>query len=166
MPQPQNEIHPCDIRIDKEGTWFFRGAEMFRKDIVRLLADNMSRDEKGRYLIEYNGERCWLEVDDTPFAVRSVTAVPEAISRGEYLIKLNEGSEELLDAETLWIGESNVMYCLVRRRAFAARFTRAAYYQLAAFIDYDEDSGIPYLRGGERRFAIRAAGDCAGRPGS
>jgi len=159
MPeQTDGGIPPCEIRIDKEGTWFFRGAEMFRKEIIRLFCDNLRRDETGRYLIELNGERCRLEVDDTPFAVRSVSAAPAPVEAGEYLILLNDGSEEVLDTETLWIGEGNVMYCLVRSREFPARFTRAAYYQLAAHIEYDEAAGVPYLRRGNSRFSIPGAG--------
>lgn len=47
-----NDIPPCDIRIDKEGVWYYKDAEMFRKDIVNLFYQNLKLDELGRYIIE------------------------------------------------------------------------------------------------------------------
>ena len=62
----------CQIRIDKDGVWYYKGAEMFRKEIVNFFYQNLRQDESGNYLIELENDRCYLEVEDTPFVVRSV----------------------------------------------------------------------------------------------
>jgi hypothetical protein len=38
-------ISRSDIRIDAEGRWFYRDAEMIRRDIVRLFYQNLIREE-------------------------------------------------------------------------------------------------------------------------
>ena len=39
------ELPPSFIRIDKEGTWHYKGNEMFRKDIVKLFYEGLRRDD-------------------------------------------------------------------------------------------------------------------------
>ena len=73
-----NETIPLsDIRIDKEGVWYFRGAEMFRREIVNFFYANLKIDDQGCYLIQLpgdHGDRCRIEVEDTAFVIRSVDA--------------------------------------------------------------------------------------------
>ncbi len=33
-----------DIKIDKEGTWFYKGAEMFRKDILEIFYEHLQAE--------------------------------------------------------------------------------------------------------------------------
>ena len=62
----------CEIKIDKEGVWYYRGAHMFRKDILCIFFENLKIDECGKYLIELGDERCYLDVEDTVFVVETV----------------------------------------------------------------------------------------------
>jgi len=66
------EIPPCGIKVDKEGVWYFEGKEMFRRDIVNYFYQNLVKDGAGRYIIVQGDERCYLEVEDTPFIVKAV----------------------------------------------------------------------------------------------
>ena len=68
----KENILVCNIRIDKEGVWYYKGAEMFRKEIVNFFYQNLKRDESCQYLIELENDRCYLDVEDTPFVIRSV----------------------------------------------------------------------------------------------
>ncbi|HAR97539.1 MAG TPA: DUF1285 domain-containing protein, partial [Syntrophus sp. (in: bacteria)] len=34
-----------DIRIDKDGVWFYRGQEMFRREIVNLFYEHLKQDD-------------------------------------------------------------------------------------------------------------------------
>jgi uncharacterized protein len=61
-------------------------------------------------------------------------------------LRLNDESEELLDATTLSIGQENVLYCRVKSREHTARFSRPAYYQLAAYVQQDTTTGAFLLR--------------------
>jgi uncharacterized protein len=71
--KPISDIPPCQISIDKEGRWFHKGAEMIHRETVRLFYEHMSLDPEGRYIIEWAGERCTVDAEDTAFVVRGVT---------------------------------------------------------------------------------------------
>jgi uncharacterized protein len=141
--KPMSDIPPCFISIDKEGRWFHKGAEMIQRQIIRLFYEHMSMDPMGRYIIDWAGERCYVEVEDTAFVVRAVT--PNGIE-GEGLqdlqLLLSDDTIEDLQPETLSIGKEHVLYCRVKG-LFPARFSRPAYYQLAAHIE--EEAGGYYL---------------------
>ena len=144
---PDSYIHPCQILIDKEGQWFYRGAEMQRREIVRLFYNHISMDDRGRYILEWAGERCLLEVEDTAYIVMRVAAAD-----AEFHLTLSDDRTETLAPETLYVGKENVLYCLVRG-GFPARFTRPAYYQLAAHIQ--EKDGAYFLPVGGKRHRIK-----------
>lgn len=141
--KPTSDIPPCLIFIDKEGRWFHKGAEMIHRETIRLFYDHMSMDPMGRYIIDWAGERCYVEVEDMAFVVRGVT--PNGIE-GEGLhgfqLLLSDDTMEDLQPETLSVGKDHVLYCQVKGR-FPARFSRPAYYQLAVHIE--EEAGAYYL---------------------
>lgn len=136
----EKDNHPCEIRIDRNGVWYFRGAEMFRTDIVRLFYENLKKDGTGRYLIEMGSERCYLDVEDTPFVVTSIRRKrPEKDGEERVVLRLIDGTDEILDPTTLRIGKDNVLYCAIRNGDHSARFSRASYYEMAAAFDYDPE---------------------------
>ena len=137
------DLHPCLIYIDKEGCWFHKGVEMIHREFIRLFYQNMEIDPQGRYIINWNGERCYVEVEDTAFVVRSATCKDTGADLdSRYFLFLSDDSSEEL-ADTLFLGADNVLYCKVKNRIFPARFSRPAYYQLAEYIK--EDNGSFYL---------------------
>ncbi len=130
----------CQIRIDKEGVWYYKGSEMFRKEIVNFFYQNLRQDKTGNYLIELENDRCYLEVEDTAFVVRSVRqALSEKDGKKVFYLLLSDDTIDLLDPATLRIGKESVLYCTIKDHRFEARFLRPAYYQLAGEIEYDED---------------------------
>lgn len=154
-----SNIPSCDIYIDKEGTWYYRGAEMKRREIVNYFYENLKLDESGRYLIELPGEdaeRCYVEVEDTAFVVRAVHGrSPDRGGGAAISIELSDGSVEELDPSTLRVGQDDVLYCLVKQGGFSARFSRASYYQLAENIEYDDTKEEYFLSLYGRRFYIK-----------
>ena len=146
----------CNIRIDKDGVWYYKGAEMFRREIVNFFYQNLKRDESGRYLIELPNDRCYLEVEDAPFVVKSVhRSFSENEDRSTIYLRLSDDTVEPLDPETLRIGSDNVLYCTIRNRSFDARFLRASYYQLAGDIEYDECGDDFFIQLNGHRFYIK-----------
>jgi uncharacterized protein len=141
-----DELPPSFIRIDREGIWYYKGNEMFRKDIVKLFYQNLKRDESGGYYIELENDLASLEVEDTAYVV---TAVYKSGSRDEgnerISVLLNDETLEELDCESLRIGDQNVLYCNVKADGHCARFLRASYYQIAEFFDYDDAGDTYYL---------------------
>ncbi len=149
----EDDLKPCNIRIDKEGKWFYMGVEMIKKEIINDLYRYLDRLEDGRYILNMNGQRCIIEVEDCPFVVLSVNIVGEIDrSPSAYILKLNDDSTEELIPETLFIGKENVPYCMVKGGRFQARFSRSAYYQLASKIE--QRDGIFYLPLKDKRYMI------------
>jgi len=140
-----------DIYIDKDGTWYYRGAEMFRRDIVKYFYDHLTLDKEGRYLIQLpeEGDSCYVDVADTAFVVKGVD-----IEEGKIVLRLSDDSMEVLDPTTLYRGEGDVLYCRIKNGAFPARFNRPSYYQLTTLLQHDEESNSYYLALGDRRFYL------------
>ncbi len=130
-----------DIKIDKDGVWYYKGAHMFRKEILHIFYEHLQMDECGRYLIELGPERSYLDVEDTVFVVSAVYKTENPLNGREQIeIVLNDDSCEILEMNTLSEGPDNVLYCRVKEGKFVARFSRKSYYQLAEFIEAS-DSG-------------------------
>ena len=143
---PENEIPSLPIRIDKDGVWYYNGTVMFREDILKLFFESLKRDEEGKYLIEFEGDKCFIEVEDTPFVVKTVGKGNRENHEKEFIeILLNDFTSEKLDPSTLRVGMDNVLYCDIKDRKFEARFSRSAYYQIAEFIKYDEDKDAYFV---------------------
>lgn len=146
----QQQGAPYEIKIDKEGVWYYNGAEMFRKDILAVFFQNLFRDESGKYYVQMGSELCYLVVEDTPIVVKSVHEIAD---NGETAIGmyLSDSTLEKIDLASLRIGGDNVLYCDLQR-GFPARFTRAAYYQIADRIEFDEMQGFFIPSNGKKYF--------------
>ncbi len=132
-----------DIRIDKDGIWYFRGEAMERQDIVRHLHQFLKMDSAGRYVIETEDDRCYVTVEDVPYVIRTVDpGFSHNSGRSYILISLSDGSREELNLDIpFWHGADNALYCKVKKGAYAARFSRPAYYQLCGYIEHDAARG-------------------------
>ena len=149
MDKTENsDLPPCMIFIDKEGRWYHEGAEMIHRDFIRLFYKNMELDSEGRYVINWDGKRCRVDVEDTAFVVRRVMYQDgDRAGNARFVLSLSDDTEEDLIPDTIFIGEENVLYCRVKNRSFPARFNRAAYYQLAEYIEEENDSYYLPLNG-------------------
>jgi hypothetical protein len=131
-----------NIRIDRDGVWYFQGREIIRKDILSLFYASLHLDDNGYYL-EINGQREYLEVEDTVFLVQGAELVRD--SEEAFMIRLNDGTQERLDLMTFHIAEANIPYCLVKEGRFPARFLRLPFYQVAQYAEYDEGADEYFL---------------------
>jgi hypothetical protein len=153
--QTENNQYPFSIKIDKEGVWYYNGAEMFRKDIVNLFYEGLKRDESGQYRIELGDDWCFIEVEDVPFVVKAVDKSGSKGGGSERIeIFLNDGNSEELDLPSLLVGKDNVLYCTVKKGEFDARFSRAAYYQIADYIDHDKEKDSYFITLNDRNYHI------------
>lgn len=158
-PQPSERLLSSDIRVDREGDWYYQEDKITREDILELFLTNLRLASGGTYVIEWKGQRCALEVADTPFVVTRVDRLrPNEGSHEQILIQMKHLPDpETLDLLTFRIGAGNVPYCTIREGRFRARFSRPAYYQLAAWIDCDPDTGAFYLELNDTRYPIAMA---------
>jgi len=140
MTNSKGDLPPCLIYIDKEGRWYHKGTEIIRRDIIRLFYQNIVLDSQNRYVIAWNETRCYVEVEDTAFVVRRVVFRHENHAQPRFILYINDDAKEDLSPETLYVGKDNVLYCKVKNRSFPARFNRPAYYQLAEYIEEDDET--------------------------
>jgi hypothetical protein len=63
-----------DMRIARDGTWFYHGTPIGRKPLVKLFASALARDAAGDYWLTTPAERCRIRVDDAPFVAVDMTA--------------------------------------------------------------------------------------------
>jgi hypothetical protein len=143
--------------VDEEGDWTYQGNRITREDILQLFYDNLHPGPHGGFVLEWQNTHCALEVVDTPFVVSRVDRVTNDEGDEEIRLTLRHlPRQEVLAPSGLWIGRGNVLYCRVRGGAFPARFSRAAYYQIAAWIEEGSQEGEFCLCVGPRRYAIRS----------
>lgn len=161
MTSEGKSLPPCQIFIDKEGYWYHKSAKMIHREIISLFYKNMTCLPDGTYIIEWNGQRCFVDVEDTAFVVWSLTFKEKSASGGPgFVLGLSDDTSEYLNPETLYIGEANVLYCRVKKgngREFPVRFNRASYYQLAEYIE--EKGGKFFITVDGLRYFIKARQD-------
>jgi hypothetical protein len=134
------------ISFGKDGWWYANNERIQHRRINLLFSQHLRKTPEGHYEITIGSDSVPVEIDDAPYVVTRVTASP-----GHMLtLHLNDESEEVLDPSTLYVGQENVLYCCVKRKAHIARFLRPAYYQLAAYVQEDTGTGRLFLRLGEK----------------
>ncbi|WP_425450014.1 DUF1285 domain-containing protein [Virgifigura deserti] len=75
-PQSDAEDAGCgdfDIRIGRDGTWFYHGSPIGRKPLVRLFASVLRREADGGYYLVTPAERGRIVVEDAPFTAVELT---------------------------------------------------------------------------------------------
>jgi hypothetical protein len=142
------EYRPA-IFIDKEGTWFYSGLPIINRQILQYFYQLLEITPDGGYLLRNGQDSCPVEVQDTPFVVTALW--PSEGPHEQFIIKLNDDSEETLAMETLSISAENIPYCIVKGR-FKARFLRAPYYRLAESVQQEGDAVFFIELNGERHY--------------
>jgi uncharacterized protein len=70
-----------DIRIGRDGTWYYRASPIGRRELVKLFASVLKRDEAGDYWLVTPVERGRIKVDDAPFTAVELTVEGEGSAR-------------------------------------------------------------------------------------
>ncbi|HVJ44130.1 MAG TPA: DUF1285 domain-containing protein [Dongiaceae bacterium] len=63
-----------DMRIARDGTWYYRGSPINRKPLVKLFSTVLRREDDGAYWLVTPAERGRVVVDDAPFTAVEVSA--------------------------------------------------------------------------------------------
>ena len=131
-----------DIRIARDGTWFYLGSPIVRLGLVRLFAGILRRDPDGEYWLVTPVEKVRIRVDDAPFV--AVGMEVEGTGRDQHLkFRTNIGEEVVADSEHPIRVETDprtrqpAPYVLVRDR-LEALIARSVFYDLAALAEEDE----------------------------
>jgi len=76
QPGQKSPLPPCkdfDIRIGRNGTWYYRGSPIDRKELVRLFSTVLRREDDGSYWLVTPAERGSVTVEDAPFTAVELT---------------------------------------------------------------------------------------------
>jgi hypothetical protein len=142
--------------LDKEGRWFHEGVEITHVRTCRLFSKNLSRDATGRYSVRVGHESAEVVVEDAPYIVTSVTIQEGPAGRpNDYLLHLNDETQESLAIESLTVSRQNVLYCKVKGGSERARFLRAAYYQICVQLHCDEKGEQYWIPWRDKKIPIR-----------
>jgi hypothetical protein len=152
--RPAIELRDLDMRIARDGTWFYRGSPINRMPLVKLFASVLRREGDGSYWLVTPAERGRVVVDDAPFI--AVAVERDGDGRDQRLIfrtNLDEivtaGTDHPLRVETAQDG-TPAPYILVRA-GLEARLTRPVFYELA-------ELGAAEPVAGEVRFGVWSGG--------
>jgi hypothetical protein len=122
-----------EMRITRDGTWFYRGSPIARLPLVKLFASVLRREADGHYWLVTPAERGKIEVEDVPFLAVALTV--EGEGRDQQLIFrtnlddiVTAGADNPLRVETTGNGEP-APYILVRDD-LEARIARPVFYEL------------------------------------
>jgi hypothetical protein len=122
-----------DMRIARDGTWFYRGSPIGRLALVKLFASVLRREQDGSYWLVTPAERGRIEVEDVPFLAVALTLQGEGREQ-QLIFRTNlddivtAGPDNLLRVETAASGEP-APYILVRD-GLEARIARPVFYDL------------------------------------
>ena len=123
-----------DIRITADGTWYYHGTPIGRKELVCLFASTLKADDAGDYWLVTPVEFGRIAVDDAPFAAIELFSVGAG---AECVVSVRTNVDEIVTIDhdhPLRIvvdpssGEPSP-YVTVRPK-IEARLTRSVYYQL------------------------------------
>ena len=134
------ELGDLDMRIARDGTWFYRGSPINRAALVKLFASVLRRDEDGSYWLVTPAERGRVVVEDAPFIAVELDAAGEGRDRRLiFRTNLDEivtaGPDHPLRVETSEDG-TPAPYILVRP-GLEARLARSVFYELVELAEAD-----------------------------
>ncbi len=84
LPFPPGDNRPdeqYDMRIGRDGTWFYHGSPIGRIALVKLFSTVLRRDDAGDYWLVTPAERGRITVEDVPFVAVEVKAEGEGEGR-------------------------------------------------------------------------------------
>jgi uncharacterized protein len=122
-----------EMRIARDGTWYYRNSPIGRLPLVKLFASVLRREPDGSFWLITPAERGRIEVEDTPFVAVEVTAGNEG-GRPKLIFRTNlddivtAGPDHPLRVET-GANDEPAPYILVRS-GLEARLTRPVFYEL------------------------------------
>jgi len=145
-----------DMRIARDGTWFYHGSPIGRKPLMKLFASVLKRDSAGDFWLETPAEKCRVRVDDAPFVAVEMSATG---SGRKQVLEFRTNVDEIVTAghhHPLRVevdektGEPSP-YIYVRD-GLEALIARAVFYDLVALGAEDRDEG------GRMRFGVWSDG--------
>ncbi|HYM30856.1 MAG TPA: DUF1285 domain-containing protein [Candidatus Cybelea sp.] len=135
-----------DMRIGRDGTWYYRDSPIGRKPMVRLFSTVLRRDPDNRYYLVTPVEKLSIDVEDVPFM--AVEMLAEGSGRDRRLtFRTNVDDAVTADHEhPIRVVEDAGSrepspYVLVRDR-MEARIVRSVFYDLVELGQEENVDGV------------------------
>ncbi len=142
-----------DMRIARDGMWFYHGTPIPRKEMVCLFASTLTRRADGSYWLITPVEEAQIDVEDVPFlAVEMFTC--RAGREMVFSFRTNVDEVVTLDEAhplRLAVDSHGTPPYLTIRNGLEARLTRSVYYELVAM-------GVEEKVGEARLYGIWSSG--------
>ena len=144
-----------DMRIAKDGTWFYMGTPIGRMPLVKLFSSVLRKDDD-KYFLVTPVEKIGLVVEDVPFVGVELDKVTQENGDQALVLRTNVDDAVVISEDhplRFHIDEETgglTPYCRVRAR-LEARLGRPLLYQLADF-------GYEREKDGEAWFGVDSCG--------
>lgn len=132
-----------EITIRKNGKWYFGEAEMFRRNILNILAQHIEKAEDGSYGIRLGSDFNPLTVEDVPFLASGYSEEDSRIK-----LTFHDLQEMYLEGEVRLILKGDVPYISFRWEA-DTRLSRGVYWKLSQYFQFRDDEvyiAVPALQ--------------------
>ncbi len=146
---PEGFCGDIDMRIARDGTWFYQGTPIGRKPLVKLFSTILARDGAGDYWLTTPVERARIQVEDAPFL--AVEMRVEGAGEGQWLSFrtnvddwIDAGPEHAITPRPRPESGELAPYLHVRGN-LEALIARAVYYDLVALGVEREVNGVAEL---------------------
>jgi hypothetical protein len=153
--RPRIDCGDFAIRIGRDGTWYYRGSPIGRKELVSLFASVLKREADGGYVLETPVERGRIEVEDAPFVAVELfwRDCPCAeTGKPQQCLTFRTNLDEMVTADTAH--PIRVAICPATREprpyvtvrpGIEARIGRAVFYELVALAEPERVDGRTVL---------------------
>lgn len=140
---PLDQWHPelsgdIDIRIARDGVWFYQGEPLGREAIVRLFSTILRREADGEYYLVTPVEKWRIQVEDAPLLAHSLEVEGEGERQCLYLTTNTGERLAVGDWHPLVLGQypgtGEPRPVVAVRHGLEARLVTAAYYDLAGHV--------------------------------
>ena len=149
QPEPSlpklNVCGDIDLKIDRNGTWFYEGTPIGRKPLVKLFSTVLRREDDGFYLVT-PVEKVPIKVEGEPFI--AVTLTREGEGPDQRLTFTTNVDDVVTAGPSHEIGfreepEGGQAPYVEVRDGLRAQLARPVYYELAELtVDTDDGTGV------------------------
>lgn len=127
-----------DMRIARDGTWFYLGTPIGRPALVRLFSTILRREDDGSYVLVTPVEKVQLKVEDVPFIAVRVDA--EGAGHDRRLRFLTNVGDELIAGpqhplRVAYRGAGEPQPYVHVRGRLEARLSRPVFYELVGMAE-------------------------------
>lgn len=147
-----------DMRIDREGRWFYQGDEIRREGLVKLFSSIIKQEDDDYFLVT-PVEKWRITVEVAPFLIVSIRQESDQL-----IFRTNVGNEFALSSaehplHVLDGGDGSPQPIVKAQRQLDALLSRSVFYELVEMADIrsSESGDILVVKSGTDEFLL---GDC------